>query len=192
MTTIRSRKQQNKEPLISQIPKQKDKDVISDTDKWNIIEQSGVLKQVASASKEEDPAANTLDYALQAIFLALPFSFLFATFEVTVQVQYSEQWSYRQLPWRMLHVLPALIPLIYITNRYKATRTMQALMAISSVVVGAFLLYTVHKSPSMGQMLRAPGLATIWIYLIVQLDLTPAVATLAIVGVYYYYGLRKN
>lgn len=69
---------------------------------------------------------------------------------------------------------------------------MQALMTVSSIVVGAFLLYTVHKSPSMGQMLRAPGLATIWIYLIVQLDLTPAVATLAIVGVYYYYGLRKN
>ncbi|KAI8576637.1 hypothetical protein K450DRAFT_159068, partial [Umbelopsis ramanniana AG] len=161
---------------------------ISDTDKWNIIEQSGVLKQVATTSSmEEDSDATTLDFALQAIFLALPFSFLFATFEVTVQVQYSEPWSYGQLPWRMLHVLPALIPLIYITNRYKATRTMQALMAISSLVVGAFLLYTVHKSPSMGQMLRAPGLATIWIYLIVQLDLTPAVATLAIVGVYYYY-----
>lgn len=108
MTTIRSRKQQNKEPLIKQIPKPKGKDDISDTDKWKIIEQSGVLKQAAASSKpnEQDQDATTLDYALQAVFLALPFSFLFATFEVTVQVQYSEPWSYGQLGWRMLHVLP--------------------------------------------------------------------------------------
>ncbi|KAH8552347.1 hypothetical protein BGW37DRAFT_424718 [Umbelopsis sp. PMI_123] len=194
MSKIRSRKQQNKQPLIKQIPRQAADDDISDTDKWRIIEQSGVLKNAAtqSTANEVDQDSNTLDYVLQAVFLAFPFSFLFATFEVTVQVQYSEPWSYRQLGWRMLHVLPALIPLIYVTNRYKPTRVMQALMTISSVVVGAFLLYTVHKSPSMGQMLRAPGLATIWIYLIVQLDLTPAVITLAIVGVYYYYGLRKN
>ncbi|GAB5591877.1 hypothetical protein Unana1_06777 [Umbelopsis nana] len=195
MPTIRSRKQDKKEPLINQIPKSPQDD-ISDTDKWRIIEQSGVLKKIntagTKANEGEDVQTTTIDYALQAVFLAIPFSLLFATFEVTVQVQYHEPWSFPQMGWRMVHVLPALVPLIYVTNRYKALRPIQALMAVASVVVGAFLLYTVHKSPSMGQMLRAPGLATIWIYLIVQLDLTPAVATLAIVGVYYYYGLRQD
>jgi hypothetical protein len=108
MSKIRSRKQQNKQPLIKQIPRQAADDDISDTDKWRIIEQSGVLKNAAtqSTANEVDQDSNTLDYVLQAVFLAFPFSFLFATFEVTVQVQYSEPWSYRQLGWRMLHVLP--------------------------------------------------------------------------------------
>lgn len=69
---------------------------------------------------------------------------------------------------------------------------MQAFMAIGSTVVGAFLLYTLRNTPSLGQMARAPGLATIWIYFIIQLDLLPAVITLLIVAVYWYFGLRDK
>jgi hypothetical protein len=106
---IRARKQDKKEPLINQIPKKED-DGISDSEKWRIIEQSGVLNKIATPSRakeqDEDQESTTIDYALQAIFLAIPFSLLFATFEITVQVQYHEPWSLRQMGWRMLHVLP--------------------------------------------------------------------------------------
>lgn len=84
----------------------------------------------------------------------------------------------------------ALAPLIYLSNRYKTGRTAQTLMAIGSAVIGSFLMYTLRHSPSLGQMMRAPGLATVWIYFIVQLDLIPATVTLALVGLYYYFGLQ--
>jgi hypothetical protein len=85
----------------------------------------------------------------------------------------------------------ALAPFIYITNRHKSKRMTQALMAVGSALVGSFLMYTLRHSPSLGQMMRAPGLATVWVYFIIQLDLIPAVLTLALVASYYYFGLRK-
>lgn len=84
----------------------------------------------------------------------------------------------------------ALAPFIYLTNRYKSNKSTQVLMSIGSTLVGSFLLYTLRHSPSLGQMMRAPGLATVWIYFIVQLDLLPATLTLALVGLYWYFGLR--
>lgn len=107
MTSIRSRKTDaKKEPLINKIPNNPQSD-ISDADKWKIIEQSGVLKKASMPEEEDDDnESNTVDYMLQAIFLALPFSMLFATFQVTVQVQYNEPWTYSQMGYRMLHVMP--------------------------------------------------------------------------------------
>lgn len=64
-------------------------------------------------------------------------------------------------------------------------------MALGSAFVGSLLMYTIKRSPSLGQMMRAPGLATIWIYFIVQLDLLPATLTLFVVGAYWYFGLAK-
>lgn len=89
----------------------------------------------------------------------------------------------------MLFLL-ALAPFIYLTNRYKSTRLTQVLMAFGSAIVGSFLMYTLRHSPSLGQMMRAPGLATVWIYFIVQLDLIPATVTLTLVALYWYFGLR--
>jgi hypothetical protein len=107
MTSIRSRKSDAKKPpLINKIPSNPQSD-ISDADKWKIIEQSGVLKKASLPDEDDDDyESNTLDYVLQAIFLAIPFSMLFATFQVTVQVQYNEPWTYYQMGNRMLHVMP--------------------------------------------------------------------------------------
>ncbi|CAO3590721.1 unnamed protein product [Absidia cylindrospora] len=87
---------------------------------------------------------------------------------------------------------PALCPFIYLTNRHKASYWTQGIMTSGSLFVGAFLLYTLQHSPSLGQMLRAPGLATIWVYFIVQLDLLPAVTSLLLVAAYWYFGLQKR
>lgn len=84
-----------------------------------------------------------------------------------------------------------LAPFIYLTNRYKDKKSTQVLMAIGSSFAGSLLMYTLKRSPSLGQMMRAPGLATIWIYFIVQLDLIPATLTLFVVGAYWYFGLRS-
>lgn len=107
MTSIRSRKTDAKqEPLINKIPKNPQSD-ISDADKWKIIEQSGVLKKASKPEVEsEDYEPSTVDYVVQAICFAIPFSLLFATFQVTVQVQYNEPWTVSQMGYRMLHVMP--------------------------------------------------------------------------------------
>jgi hypothetical protein len=65
-------------------------------------------------------------------------------------------------------------------------------MSVIAVFAGSFLMYTIKHTPSLGQMMRAPGLATVWIYLIVQLDLLPATLSLLVVGFYWYFGIQQK
>ncbi|KAI7902124.1 uncharacterized protein BX663DRAFT_536768 [Cokeromyces recurvatus] len=176
-------------PLIDQISSQKSKDDIPDDEKLRLIDQTGLLKKVKKREAElAEPT--TAEYIWQAIFLSIPFGFLMATFDVTVKVQYSEPWNYASMIVKCVKSAPALAPFIYLTNRYKSNRLAQILMSIGSAVCGSLLMYTLRHSPSLGQMMRAPGLATIWIYFIIQLDLAPATLTLLLVLLYWYFGLR--
>ncbi|ORY89563.1 hypothetical protein BCR43DRAFT_500003 [Syncephalastrum racemosum] len=176
-------------PLIQQIPESSKKDTISEEEKERLLRQSGLLKRVKK--REAELQTTTAQYVWQAIFMTIPFGFLLGAFDITVKVQYSEPWSYLDMLTRALRSAPALFPVIYLTNRHKEARLTQTMMALCSILVGSFLMYTLRHSPSLGQMMRAPGLATIWVYFVVQLDLLPAVVTLAAVGIYYYFGLRK-
>ncbi|KAI8888265.1 hypothetical protein K501DRAFT_321014 [Backusella circina FSU 941] len=183
------------EPLINKIPSQTNHDNISNEEKLRLIDQTGLLKKVKIREqeliKQKQHVTTTSEYIWQAIFLSIPFGFLMATFDVTVKVQYSEPWNYPGLVVKCAKSAPALAPLIYITNRHKSKRVTQALMSVGSALVGSFLMYTLRHSPSLGQMMRAPGLATVWVYFIIQLELIPAVLTLALVASYYYFGLAK-
>ena len=68
---------------------------------------------------------------------------------------------------------------------------MQAIMTLTGMLCGSYLLYITSKASMYGTMLQAPGLATLWVYFIVQLDLTWALGGLGVVLVYYYWGLDK-
>ncbi|KAI9253780.1 hypothetical protein BDA99DRAFT_518981 [Phascolomyces articulosus] len=191
--------QQSKGPLINRIPSQSTipGDDIPDDEKARIMQQSGLLQQVKRreaelAQEKQEQQMTTSVFVWQAIFMSIPFGFLLGAFDVTVRVQYSEPWSYPELALRAIKAAPALFPLIYLTNRHKSKKLVQFIMAVGSAVVGSFLLYTLRHTPSLGQMARAPGLATIWIYFVVQLDLLPAVVTLALVGLYWYFGLKTD
>ncbi|KAI8091243.1 uncharacterized protein B0P05DRAFT_462901 [Gilbertella persicaria] len=176
-------------PLIDKIPSSSD--AIPEDEKLRLINETGLLQKVKKREAElEQQSTSTSEYIWQAIFLSIPFAFLMGTFDVTVKVQFSESWDYASLFMKCAKAAPALAPVIYLTNRYKSKKTTQFFMALGSTVIGAFLMYTLHRSPSMGQMMRAPGLATIWIYFIVQLDLLPAMMTLLLVFVYWFFGLR--
>ncbi|KAJ8662933.1 hypothetical protein O0I10_001109 [Lichtheimia ornata] len=187
--------QQQQGPLIQRIPTKKPptQDDIAESEKMRLMQQAGLLEKVKK--REAEIAAENIGtavYIWQAIFMSIPFGLLVGAFDVTVKVQYSEPWNYTELFIRSCKAMPALFPFIYITNRHRNSRWMQAIMAIGSTVVGAFLLYTLRNTPSLGQMARAPGLATIWIYFIIQLDLLPAVITLLLVALYWYFGLRDK
>ncbi|KAI9302149.1 hypothetical protein BJ944DRAFT_270370 [Cunninghamella echinulata] len=192
----------SKEPVVKRIPINKNNnnkkgnlDDIPIAEQERIINQSGLLakaKQREQELKRQELDTSTAQYIWQAIFLSIPFGFLLAAFDITVKVQFDEPWDYYSLGIKAVKSAPALAPMIYLTNRYKQKTLTQIIMMLGSLLVGSFLLYTLHHSPSLGQMLRSPGLATLWVYFIIQLDLVPAVLSLMIVGLYYYFGLKQK
>ncbi|ORX56151.1 hypothetical protein DM01DRAFT_329883 [Hesseltinella vesiculosa] len=188
------------EPLIQRIPTNapappnaNDTLSISEQDQDRLIGQSGLMKRARERELElKRQQITTAQYVWQAVFLCIPFGFLLGAFDVTVKVQYDEPWDITSLLLRSAKAAPALFPVIYLTNRYKAKRVTQVMMVMMSILVGSFLLYTLKHSPSLGQMLRAPGLSTVWVYFIVQLDLLPAVTSLLLVACYWYFGLADT
>ncbi|ORZ14592.1 hypothetical protein BCR42DRAFT_492408 [Absidia repens] len=186
------------EPLVKRIPTKKPSSSSTPTQDEFIQQKAGGLFEQAKLREAElkrqaqQQSISTAQYIWQAIFLSIPFGLLLAAFDVTVKVQFDEPWDYYGLFLKTVKSAPALCPFIYLTNRHKSSYWTQGIMTAGSLFVGAFLLYTLQHSPSLGQMLRAPGLATIWVYFIVQLDLLPAVASLLLVAAYWYFGLQKR
>ncbi|KAI8329447.1 hypothetical protein BC941DRAFT_362710 [Chlamydoabsidia padenii] len=186
-----------KEPLVKRIPTKKPSEAFPTQEEFIQQKAGGLFEQAkrreAELNRQQQlQQISTAQYIWQAIFLSIPFGLLLSAFDVTVKVQFDEPWDYSNLFFKAVKSVPALCPLIYITNRHKSSLWAQGLMTVGSLFVGAFLLYTLQHSPSLGQMLRAPGLATIWVYLIVQLDLAPALMSLLVVGAYWYFGLQQT
>ncbi|CAO3698260.1 unnamed protein product [Rhizopus stolonifer] len=178
-----------KEPLINKIPKKNDD--IPEEEKMRLLDQTGLLQKVKKREAEikqqqQQQNGSTTEHIYMALFMSFPFAVLFATFDIVVKVQYSEDWNYTTMALKVAKTVPVLAPFIYITNRYRAERITQALMSVVAVFAGSFLMFTIKHTPSLGQMMRAPGLATTWIYLIIQLDLLPASLSLVVVGLYWY------
>ncbi|EIE82622.1 hypothetical protein G6F46_008647 [Rhizopus delemar] len=184
----------NKEPLVNKIPSNNDN--IPEEEKMRLLNQTGLLQKVKKREEElkqqKQEPATTAEHIYMAIFLSIPFAILLATFDVVVKVQYFENWSYTGMALKAIKSAPALAPFIYLTSRYRSERLTQASMSVIAVFAGSFLMYTIKHTPSLGQMMRAPGLATVWIYLIVQLDLLPATLSLLVVGFYWYFGIQQK
>jgi hypothetical protein len=81
---------------------------------------------------------------------------------------------------------------IYYTNANRRARWVQIAITAISTACGCYLLYLTEKSPALGIMRQAPGLATLWIYGVFLLDILPAVAILAVSGIYYFFLIPRS
>lgn len=101
------KKKATKAPLISKIPTQKSNDEIPADEKLRLIDQTGLLQKVKTREAEmQAQSTSTGEYIWQAIFLSIPFGFLMATFDITVKVQYSEPWYYKNMLIKCVQTAP--------------------------------------------------------------------------------------
>ncbi|KAK0490969.1 hypothetical protein IW261DRAFT_1556134 [Armillaria novae-zelandiae] len=190
---------------------------LSEEEQWRLINESGVLHQVAVAEgapssegikqmKEEDsPLAEEM---FGAVILIIPFTFLFvmmemcATFFVTfirifspagnaqeslIHQQYGKVATLKILTDKLISGVPILSVFIFYTTRYKSHRIMQFIFFVIANVVGPRMVYLLSRGSWLVNMKQCPPLATIWVYTILQLDLGPAVLNLAFVGAYVWW-----
>jgi len=94
---------------------------------------------------------------------------------------------------RMIPGVPILSIFIFYTTRYKQRRRMQFFFFLLSILVGSRMIYIINHASWLTNLQQCPPLATIWIYTIVQLDLGPAVAALAMTaGFVWWEGLKLS
>ncbi|KAF4619945.1 hypothetical protein D9613_005184 [Agrocybe pediades] len=165
---------------------------IPEDEQWRLIKQTGIL---SSASLEGASAVNSnnnetlslSDEIFNAILLIIPFSSILLLMEVLIRQQYGKETTLDVVMDRMVPGVPILSVFIFYTLRYKQDRRMQALLFFISVLVGSRMLYSMTNASWLVNMQQCPPLATIWIYTVVQLELGPAVASLAVIGAFVWW-----
>ncbi|KAF9124346.1 hypothetical protein BGW39_008285 [Mortierella sp. 14UC] len=174
-----------------------DIDDIPEPEKWKIITESGIIDQVQAHEKRTKRRQrgaqddSDRDYIFEGIFFSIPTACLFIVMDVLVHRQFGETYGGNDIFSKLIKVFPAILIMVYFSNKTKNSKFTQAAMFVISTLCGCYFLHTMFRSPAMGIMLRSPGVITILVYCIVQLNLLPAVISLAICGLYYQFGNVK-
>ncbi|KAF9144835.1 hypothetical protein BGX30_011333 [Mortierella sp. GBA39] len=173
-----------------------DIDDIPEPEKWKIITESGIIDQVKASDKrkrhqKQVREAADRDYIFEGIFFSIPTTCLFVVMDVLVHRQFGEAYGGSDIFHKVIKVFPAILIMVYFSNKSKNSKFTQAAMFVVSTICGCYFLHTMFRSPAMGIMLRSPGVITILVYCIVQLNLLPAVISLALCGLYYQFGNVK-
>ncbi|KAI0676827.1 hypothetical protein C8Q78DRAFT_1073603 [Trametes maxima] len=170
---------------------------IPEEEQWRIIKESGILDQLPSENKEkqgvsededEDYEISPLaDEIFRALYLVIPMSFMLLLMEILVHYQYGRKPPFDALRDRMLPGVPIIAIFVFYTNRYKDDKRMQAALFWLSVASGTRMVWLLNRGNWLTVMQQCPPIATAWTYAVVQLNLGPAVLSLAVAAGYTWY-----
>ncbi|KAJ3294813.1 hypothetical protein HK104_003280 [Borealophlyctis nickersoniae] len=177
MTTPKQRKNAKKKEDSSQKPLLN----VSEDEQWRLINETGVLHKVAERNGDQEPPL------LLAILMSIPLTVLHGGLDYVVHQQYDflDQFTVRRVLTRQLPLFPLLVAFIYFTTKYKRLWVAQGLFTIGSIAAGNYLVYLSTDDQTFGAMLKTPGLALLWIYFVIQMNLP--LGCLSLLGTYAYY-----
>ncbi|KAH0587474.1 hypothetical protein H2248_006257 [Termitomyces sp. 'cryptogamus'] len=180
---------------------------IPEEEQWRLINKSGVLKKLKTAPEPRMEDMKTLDplaeEILNATLYIIPISFLLLLMEMCVFIvvlsqlliamsslihfQYGKHPTLNTLVDRMVPGVPIISLFVFYTTRYKSYRKTQVFLFFLGIFSGSRMLYLLNRGSWLVNMKQCPPLATAWVYAIVQLELSPAVVSLGVVGIYVWW-----
>ncbi|KAJ1551011.1 hypothetical protein HK096_003663 [Nowakowskiella sp. JEL0078] len=194
-------------------------ETISEEEQWKIINETGILHKIKRNQKkkppikkekysdddsESNPAEDLEDFKdeimplwAEVVLISTPLALLHAVFEYVVYIQYGfkNEYSIFRLFRRSLPIFCLLAALTWGTNKVKSLWLLSFIQVIASSLSGVYLIrLTLEGDKTFGTMLKTPGLAVLWIYLIIQMKLTPAALGIVAPLLYYlkdYMGLNS-
>ena len=128
-----------------------------------------------------------LNKFLDSLLISIPLVTLYASLDFIVHAQYDYVDDfYPRILNRHAPLLPVMIIMIMITSSFQSSKFAQFAFAIVSCLCGCLLIHYSQDNGTFGSMLLTPGLAILWIYFIIQMNLTLAVVTLLGNILFYY------
>ncbi|KAJ3413722.1 hypothetical protein HDV05_007625 [Chytridiales sp. JEL 0842] len=151
------------------------------------LEKVKKQNEVDQTQDEEGDGEDSI--LLQTIMLTIPLTTLHVALDYVVHMQYdfTELYNLSYFFSRTPPFMVALALLIYITSMFRKLMLMQLILAILSCASGVFLVQLSEGNETFGNMQKTPGLAVLWIYTVIQMNLSVALASLAVPLVYYFY-----
>ncbi|KAJ6614331.1 hypothetical protein B0H10DRAFT_2165139 [Mycena sp. CBHHK59/15] len=157
---------------------------IPQEEQWRLINESGVLKKV------DTPAENQISLGeeiFSSVLLITPFSFLLLLMQILIYQQYGQEPNLKTLVDMMVQGVPILSVFIFYSSRHKPDKRMQSLLFLMGTAAGARMLYLIKRGSYLVNMRQCPPLVTLWVYVVVQLDLGLAVLNLLMVATFCWW-----
>ncbi|CAK5275582.1 unnamed protein product [Mycena citricolor] len=165
---------------------------IPEDEQWRLINESGVLKNAGKyrvpRPGDENAEPDSLgEEIFNALLLVTPCSFLLLMMQILIYNQYGQDVNYKRLTDKMISGVPILSIFIFYTSRYKRDYRLQRILFLMATAVGSRTVFLAKQASYLKNIEQTPPLITLWVYLIVQLDLGLAVLSLVGVGAFVWW-----
>ncbi|KAJ7129773.1 hypothetical protein C8R44DRAFT_615137 [Mycena epipterygia] len=188
---------------------------IPEDEQWRLINESGVLKKVDSPSEPELPLGEGIcafrpphttptlilsQEIFNALLLITPCSFLLLLMDILIYQQYGQDPNLKTVVERMIQGVPILSIFVFYSkvstemltrylaaSRYKRDQRMQLLLFLLGTAAGSRMLFLIKRGSYLVNIQQCPPLVTVWVYIVIQLDLGLAVLNLAMVGTFCWW-----
>ncbi|KAF7352864.1 hypothetical protein MVEN_01253400 [Mycena venus] len=157
-------------------------------EQWRLINESGVLKgTLKKVDTPTDEEVGLGEEIFNASLLIIPCSFLLLLMQILIYNQYGQEVNLKMLVDRMVEGIPILSIFIFYTTRYKRNPRVQLLLFLLGSAVGSRMLFLLKRGGYLVNMRQCPPLVTLWVYIVIQLDLGLAVSNLVLVGAFCWW-----
>ncbi|KAI0017560.1 hypothetical protein F4780DRAFT_782191 [Xylariomycetidae sp. FL0641] len=142
-----------------------------------------------------------VDRFMEALLWAISLSMLHFTLDVLVQHQYAVDLVWPPVISRFLQALVVFLLLIYVLHPHSSSPVLlpglptkfqeplrQFIFLATSTVAGCYLVYISNTYSYLAVMKRSPPLGCLWVWSVIELNLTPAIASLAITLAFFFQG----
>ncbi|KAF2398835.1 hypothetical protein EJ06DRAFT_531912 [Trichodelitschia bisporula] len=126
----------------------------------------------------------------EAVVYTILLGMLHFTLDVLVFHQYRQEVVWKEILLRTASMLPALFLLIWVLHTGWARRwawVRQGVFFVVAVASGVYLVYAGNVFGYYAVMKRAPPVGTLWVWSVVEMDLTLAVVHLPVVAGYMWW-----
>ncbi|KAI0834468.1 hypothetical protein F5Y06DRAFT_155153 [Hypoxylon sp. FL0890] len=169
----------------------------------NLFEEAERQKRKQAKDKDEDEVllSPTADRIMDAILWSMSLAMLHFTLDVLVQHQYAISIIWPQIIIRTVRACAVFLLLIYVLHPHKAAPKLlpglplrfqdplrQAIFFVASISSGCYLIHISNKYSYLAVMKQSPPLGCIWVWSVIELNLSLAVLSLVVTGGFFHQG----
>lgn len=139
---------------------------------------------------DQDPELGIMGRAMFAILdytaYLIPLLSANVTLNILVRMQYGQQLDPDLIVKELISTIPVLIILFKFFHPYKSHLWFKIASFISSVAIGAYLLFVTNEEGYYYVMKRTPPLGTVWVWMFIEMEWNWSAISLLVIGLYMY------
>ncbi|KAJ3255974.1 hypothetical protein HK103_005781 [Boothiomyces macroporosus] len=156
---------------------------LSEDEQLRMVNQTGVLHKLKE--REEAEASSNI---FVASLLTLPLFITHCIFDYTVYLQFqeTEKFNTEHVWTKLFPALPAIYLCAYVTNYFKKSKIAQVFYLAITTAIGCRVIQLAVELETWGAMQKTPGLVTLGLLMVIQMDLIPACLSVLFTLAFYF------